>query len=178
MPDEQDYYIDEDGNVQVKKEESKFEPVPADDYDLIIQKVEMRTGQDSGAPFFAIEHAITSDDEEFDNRRVWENISPSVAWRVTQLVEGVYGPQDEIEEGEMMEFNIFDLFGMEVAARVGIEEGRDGVPRNNIVRYYPAEEGANVAQALKPPKKKAAAKKKTTKKKPKKKPTRRKSTAK
>lgn len=171
MPEEVDYYIDEEGNVRVEKQESQFEPVPADEYDLIIQKVEIREGKESGKPYFAIEHAITSTDEDVDNQRVWENISPQAPWRVTQLIEGIYGVDEEIEDGEMMEFNIFDLFGMTVTARVGLEEGRDGVVRNNIVRYLPADEGANLEQSVKPPKKKAAAKKKKA-------PTKRKAAAK
>lgn len=165
MAEEVDYYIDEEGNVRVEKTESQFEPVPADEYDLIIQKVEIREGQESGKPYFSIEHAITSTDEDVDNKRVWENISPSVPWRITQLIEGIYGVDEDIEEGEMMEFNIFDLYGMTVTARVGLETGRDGVIRNNIVRYLPADEGANLEQSVKPPKRAAAKKKKAPAKK-------------
>jgi len=151
MPDEKKYTLDEEGNVKIVKEESKFDPIPADEYDLIIQNIETRTGKDSHEPYFSVEHSVVHN-EEFENKRIWENVSPSAAWRVTQLVEAAYGPLD-VEVGEEFEFNIFDLFGAEVRARVGLETGQDGVVRNNIVRYLPKGEGATAGAltSVKPP---------------------------
>lgn len=151
----EDYFIDEDGNVKVLYEKSSFEPIPAGEYDLIIQQIEIREGQDSGEPYFNIELRVTDPDDALDNKPIWENISPSVNWRVNQLLEAVYGPNTELEEGDEVEFNIFDLYGASVRARVGLEERQDGAGMTNtILRFLPSE-GQGV-----PVKKKSTAKKK------------------
>lgn len=136
---DKDYYIDEEGNVKVNYEKSSFEPIPAGEYDLVIQQVEIREGQDSGDPYFNIELRVTDPDDSLDNKPIWENVSPSVAWRVNQLLEAVHGPNTELEEGDEVEFNIFDLYGAKVRARVGLEERRDGAGMTNtILRFLPA----------------------------------------
>ena len=157
---EQEYTIDEDGNVQVQYKESTFEPIPSAEYDLIIQNVEVREGQDSGQPYFAFEFRTSDPDPDLDNKVVWENISPQAAWRVTQLIESAWGPQD-LEEDDILEFNIFDLFGTRVRARVGLEEiekgPRTGEMRNCITRFLVA--GEEEGPSKKPP---AKAKRKST----------------
>jgi hypothetical protein len=169
MPDK-DYYIDEEGNVRVNYEKSSFEPIPAGEYDLIIQNIEIREGQTSGKPYFNIELRVSDPDDSLDNKPVWENISPSVNWRVSQLLEAVYGPQD-VEEGEELEFNIFDLYGARVRARVGLEERQDGAGMTNtILRFLPSVDGEAALTPVQPPKKakpkaKAKAKGKRTSKK-------------
>jgi hypothetical protein len=59
---------------------------------------------------------------------------------MTQLIEAVEGPLDA-EEGDDVEFNVFDLFGAKITARVGLEEvergSRKGEMRNNISRFIP-----------------------------------------
>jgi hypothetical protein len=166
MADEQEYYIDEDGNVKVLYTESQFEPIPAGEYDLVVQDVQVKTGQDSGDPYFAFEFRTSDTDPEFDNKVVWENISPKTAWRITALLESVYGPMD-LEEGDEMEFNVFDLFGATFRARVGLEEvqkgTRKGEMRNNIARFVTQGEVAEIAEAA--PSKKGTRKRKTPAKK-------------
>jgi len=162
---DQDYFIDEDGNVKVRYEKSSFEPVPAGEYDLIIQQIEIREGQDSGEPYFNIEMRISDPDDSLDNKPIWENISPSVAWRVNQLLEAVYGPQDDLEEGDEVEFNIFDLYGAKVRARVGLEERQDGAGMTNtILRFLPTEGKPVPTKKKAPAKSKAKGKRKSKKK--------------
>lgn len=140
---QEEYYIDDEGNVKVKYKTSSFEPVPAGEYDMIIQDIDVRTGKDSGNPYFHVEFRISDTDPALDNKVIWENISPAAEWRVTQLVEAVYGKFDNLEEDDEIEFNIFDLFGARVRARVGLEEieqgARKGEMTNNISRFLPAD---------------------------------------
>jgi len=158
---QEEYYIDDEGNVKVKYKGSSFEPVPAGEYDMIIQDVEVRTGKESGNPYFHIEFRISDADPSLDNKVVWENISPVAQWRVTQLVEAVYGKFDDVEEDDEIEFNVFDLFGAKIRARVGLEEieqgSRKGEMTNTITRFIAAD-----SEPQPEPKKKAPAKKKTT----------------
>jgi hypothetical protein len=145
MAEEQDFYIDEDGNVKVKYTESQFEPIPAGEYDMIIQNVEVRRGKESGDQYFAFEFRTSDPDGEYDNKVVWENISPKAAWRMTQLIE---------------------------TARVGLEEvergSRKGEMRNNISRFIPlgGELEEEIAPPKKAPRKRAPAKKAAAKKAP------------
>jgi hypothetical protein len=171
MADEQDFYIDDDGNVKVKYTESQFEPIPAGEYDMIIQNVEVRRGKESGDQYFAFEFRTSDPDGEYDNKVVWENISPKAAWRMTQLIEAVEGPLDA-EEGDEVGFNVFDLFGAKITARVGLEEvergSRKGEMRNNISRFIPlgGELEEEIAPPKKAPRKRAPAKKAAAKKAP------------
>ena len=161
-----DHTIDSDGNVTYRYQKgADFEPVPSGEYDLIIQTVEVRQAKDPPHnDFFAFEFRVTDADEECDNKPIWENISPSARWRVTQLLESVYGPM-EVDEDEEVEFNIFDLFGARVRAQVGQEVNNKGRTVNNIGRFLV--EGGEVLDGDAPPakKKKATpAKKKATRK--------------
>ena len=158
--------IDAEGNVTFAYQAgSDFEPVPAGEYDLIVQNVEVKQGKDSGKDYFAFEFRISDENEEYDNKPIWENISPVARWRVTQLLESVYGAMD-VEEDEEVEFNLFDLFGAKVVAQVGQETNNKGRVVNNIGRFLSDDEGENLEESVKPPaaKKKAPAKRKTTRK--------------
>ena len=137
---EADYEITEDGRVIFHKTSGgEFAPVPVGDYELIVQSVDQRFGKDSGDPYFAFEFRTSSTDPELDNKAIWENISPKAQWRLTQLHEAVNGKDDAQEDGEVLELNVFDLFGAKVKARLGLETSKlDGKVRNKITRFYPA----------------------------------------
>lgn len=175
MPDQEETYrIDAEGNVVVDYQESSFEPIPSAEYDLIVQNVEVKEGRKSQKPYFAFEFRTSDPDPDLDNKVIWENISPSAAWRVTQLIQAVYGVDEDLAEGDQIEFNIFDLFGAKVRARVGLEEvkegSRQGEMRNCITRFLPAGEDYGALDSEQPAKKaakkkKAPAKKKSTAKK-------------
>lgn len=159
---EAQYTLDDQGNLTIPfAPGGDFEPVPAGEYDLIIQQIEVREGRESGDPYFALELRITDPDPEIDNKPVWENISPKAAWRVTQLVEAVYGEIDEVEEGDDIDINIFDLYGAQVRADVGQEENNKGRVVNTINRFLVAEGGGSSKTSSK----KKSTKKKTRKKK-------------
>ena len=160
-----EYTIDADGNVVFNYQEGQsFEPVPAGEYDLIVQNVEVKQGRDSGKDYFAFEFRITDANEEFDNKPVWENISPTARWRVSQLLESVYGSMG-VDDGEAVEFNLFDLFGARVRAQVGQETNNKGRVVNNIGRFLSEGDESGALDSETPPKKKKAPAKKAAAKK-------------
>ena len=159
-----EYTIDAEGNVTYAYAKgADFEPVPAGEYDLIVQNVEVKQGKESGKDYFAFEFRISDSNEEYDNKPIWENISPTAAWRISQLLEAVYGDM-EAEEGEDVEFNLFDLFGARVHAQIGQETNNKGRVVNNVGRFI-SEDEPGVLESDTPPKiaKKEPAKKATRK---------------
>lgn len=175
MADQPNYTIDDEGNVSYEHSSSTFEPIPADDYDLIVQNIEVKTTKDKKSQYFAFEFRTSDPDDDLDNKPIFENISPKAGWRISQLIAAVEGEMEDIEDGDTVEFNIFDLFGAKLRARVGLEEieqgSRKGDMRNNIVRFTPLGEELEEVFEEPPPakkKKKKAPKKSTAKSKSKK----------
>lgn len=139
-----------------------FDPVPADDYSVIIEKAEYREASEEGK-FDYINLTLKITEGEHEGRNVWMvwSFSPKALWRMKDdLVElEVIGPDDELEfdydedaENALVEP---EVVGLPAIATVGLRtyEGRE----QNQVEGLRAQSG--------PAKKTAAGAKKTPPKK-------------
>lgn len=130
--------------------------LPEDTYLFEIEDVEVKTGEDSGEPYFAFTLKVA--EGEFEGTKAWDNFSlqPQALWKLRGLMETL---EMEVIDGEM-DLDPDEFAGMMVKGDV-IHEDWKGKPKHRVNSYMAADAEAATVETKeavsKGPKKKAAA---------------------
>lgn len=124
-----------------------FEPIPAGKYHVRV--TDYRQGEASenaknpGAPTISWELTLTEENEKYEGRKVWENMTIVEAslWRLKAFLEACgFDVSGEID------FDPDEVVNSELIAKVGIQKGRKNPetgeeyePRNQVKQFLPAE---------------------------------------
>lgn len=99
-----------------------FTPVPEGEYNVVLEKAEMKKAKTDGSDMISVTWSIT--DEEYENRKLFENYSlkPQALWKLKNTL-GALG----FDVSGALEFDVEDLVGQEAVALVVIEtyEGKE-----------------------------------------------------
>ena len=117
-----------------------FDPIPAGVYPIVVSSLKQSEEDGpSGYPYFILE--LTVAEGEFENRKLWTNLSmsPKAAFKLKEFLLGV-GVSEEDLAGEF-DFDPDEYEGAtaEVAVK---QESYEGVVRNKVTNFLPAEEEA------------------------------------
>ena len=119
-----------------------FEPIPAGVYPIVVSSLKQSEEDGpSGYPYIILEMTVA--DGEFENRKLWTNLSmsPKAAFKVKEFLLGVGVAEDEINDPEGFEFDPDEYEGANAAVAVK-QESYEGVIRNRVTNFIPSEDAA------------------------------------
>jgi len=124
-----------------------FDPIPAGAYSVVVSSLrQSEEDGPSGYPYIILEMTVA--DGEFGNRKLWTNLSmsPKAAFKVKEFLLSV-GLSEEDLAVEEFEFDPDEYEGatLDVAVK---QESYEGVVRNKVTNFIPAE-GESSAPAKK-----------------------------
>jgi hypothetical protein len=129
-----------------------YEPIPAGVYPVVITSLKQSEEDGpSGYPYIIVEMTIS--DGEFENRKLWTNLSmsPKAAFKVKEFCLSVGVPEEELATEFEFEPDDYEGASLEVAVK---QESYEGVMRNRITNFIVPEAKAKPSgPAKKGPKK-------------------------
>jgi hypothetical protein len=85
--------------IDFSEVENSFEPLPEDDYECIVENVEVRESKSSDNPYLNWE--LTVQNEEYEGRKIWlgASLSPKALFTLEEMLVnlGVIEPDEKIE---------------------------------------------------------------------------------
>ena len=117
-----------------------FEPIPAGVYPIVVSSLKQSEEDGpSGYPYIILEMTVA--EGEFENRKLWTNLSmsPKVAFKVKEFLLGVGVPEEDL--GGEFEFDPDEYEGATAAVAVK-QESYEGVVRNRVTNFIPSEDAA------------------------------------
>jgi len=125
-----------------------FEPIPADVYPVVCSSLrQSEEDGPSGYPYIIVE--LTVAEGEFENRKLWTNLSmsPKAAFKVKEFLLAVGLSEEELAVEEF-EFDPDEYEGATIEVAVK-QESYEGVVRNKVTNFIAAE--GDAAPAAKKP---------------------------
>lgn len=111
-----------------------FEPIPADDYVVEIEKVENRTAK-SGNEMLSLTFNVM--EGEYEGRKIFDLyvLTEKALWKLKDLLVAV-----GVDTEGMVDLDIDDLVGEVFVANIEIQESQGYDPQNRIKQHKPLDE--------------------------------------
>ncbi|MDM7940126.1 MAG: DUF669 domain-containing protein [Methanothrix sp.] len=133
----------------------EFEAIPAGNYPIVVEQVEMKQSQNSDYPY--LNYTLTITDGEYANRKLFmiSSLSPKALWRAKAVFQtlGVYQEKMDIQVDDDTNLVVFpELVGAVGIAVVG-QETYEGRIQNRVQDIVPMDDGVanELAQSTPPP---------------------------
>ena len=122
-----------------------FDPIPAGAYPIVVSTVKQSEEDGpSGFPYFILE--LTVAEGEFENRKLWTNLSmsPKAAFKVKEFLLAVGVPEEDLAGEFDFDPDEYEGATLEIAVK---QESYEGVVRNKVTNFIPAEEPTTAKKA-------------------------------
>jgi Protein of unknown function (DUF669) len=128
-------------------DQTKFEPVPAGIYTLLLDNVvdsEVSQGDNAGEPMFKLTWEIQSEDEDLQGKKVFDNLVlvQNSLWRLKAMMKAFGFEIDDSEGADDIEFEFEELLGKELQARLSVsakqkdrKTGNEYPAKNKIAKF-------------------------------------------
>jgi len=124
-----------------------FEPIPAGAYPVVITTIKQSEEDGpSGYPYLILE--MTVSDGEFENRKLWTNLSmsPKAAFKVKEFCLAAGVDEDELAGEFEFEPDDYEGAALEVAVK---QESYEGVVRNRVTNFIVPEDQEKASKPAK-----------------------------
>lgn len=129
--------------LNLSNTKSEYENLPEGRYTVSVVEAEEKVGNDSGKPYLWLQLAVTGDDDNYANRRLFVNMTydEEKAFMLVQFLKAIGYTDDELQEVSIDENFLKEIIGQEIGVQVKIDPARgEYAAKNSIKKIFPVGE--------------------------------------